>query len=64
MLDEINVTVDPDSATEDSDIVGRYDANGDGSIDHSEYRRAVEDYTAGTISYSEMLEVIRAYLAS
>ena len=63
VLDDFHVTVEPDPEAESSDIVARYDANGDGSIDTSEYRQAARDYTAGTISYLELLEVVRAYLA-
>ena len=51
----------------DSSLKGaaaRYDANGDGKIDLSEYRRATNDYADGKISYAEMLEVLMAYRAS
>ena len=47
-----------------SDVVDRYDANGDGVIDYSERQEALKDYNEGKISYSEFLEVIRAYLAT
>ncbi len=50
--------------TETSDIVSRYDANGDGVIDDSERRQAGSDYTDGKITYAELLEVLRAYLSS
>ena len=47
----------------DSSLTGaaaRYDANGDGKIDMSEYRQAVNDYADGKITYEEMLEVTLA----
>ena len=48
----------PNPAPED--VVERYDENDDGEIDVTEYRRAVKDYTAGKIDYTEMLEIIHA----
>ncbi len=42
----------------------RYDADSNGKIDLSEYRRALNDYVARTISYAELLEVVTAYQAS
>ena len=60
--DAFDVSVSwPDSPL--SGAAGRYDANGDGKIDSSEYRQAVRDYNDEKITYAEMLEVIRAYLA-
>ena len=47
-----------------SDIVARYDANGDGSIDVSEYTQAVRDYVAKRITYEEFMEVYKAYTGS
>ena len=47
-----------------SDIVARYDANGDGSIDVSEYTQAVRDYVAKKITYEEFMEVYKAYTGS
>ena len=44
----------------EQDVVARYDANGDGAIDASEYRQAAKDYAAGKIDYTEMLAVIHA----
>ena len=47
----------------DSSLTGaaaRYDANGDGKIDMSEYQQAVRDYADGKITYEEMLEVTLA----
>ena len=43
-----------------SGAAARYDANGNGRIDASEYRQALSDYNAGKITYAEMLEVILA----
>ncbi len=57
-------TPTPTPGPDTSDVVDRYDANDDGVIDDSERRQAIRDYTDGKITYSEMLEVIRAYLAS
>ena len=48
-------------APETSDIVARYDADGDGKINVSEYQQAFRDYIAGKITYEEMLEVSRAF---
>ena len=56
-------TPTPDSSSL-SGAAARYDANGDGTIDVSEYRQAARDYTARRITYSELLEVIRAYMGS
>ena len=54
-------TREPDTPeTEISGVVARYDANGNGRIDASEYRQALSDYNAGKITYAEMLEVILA----
>ena len=47
-----------------ADVVDRYDANDDGVIDYSERQEALKDYNEGKISYSEFLEVLRAYLAT
>ena len=60
-IDEFEVTVD---ASHQSATVARYDTNDDGAIDPSEWWQATEDYAAEKITYSELLEVIRAYLAS
>ena len=51
-------------APEPEDIVARYDANGDGKIDLSEYSRAAYDYAAGKITYEEFMEVYKAYTGS
>ena len=45
------------------DVVARYDANGDGTIDVTEYRAAANDYAADKLSYDELLKVIKAYLS-
>ncbi len=47
-----------------SDIVTRYDSNGDGTIDVSEYTQAVRDYVAKKIAYEEFMEVYKAYAGS
>ncbi|WP_419850197.1 fibronectin type III domain-containing protein [Candidatus Poriferisocius sp.] len=60
-IDEFEVTVD---ASHQSATVARYDTNDDGAIDPSEWWQATGDYAAEKITYSELLEVIRAYLAS
>ena len=54
--------VEPEPET--SGIAARYDANGDGNIDGSEFRQARQDFVTGEIDYSEFLEVYKAYLAS
>ena len=46
------------------DIVTRYDANGDGRIDYSEWMQAKQDFSDKKITYSEMIEVYLAYRAS
>ncbi len=55
-------TSEPESET--SDAVDRYDTNGDGSIDLSEYTEAANDYFDGKITYSEMAEIALAYTDS
>ena len=59
--DELSVTVQAAPAAV-SDVVKRYDADNDGRIDRTEYSVAVSDYTAGSLTYSQLLEVIRSYL--
>ena len=54
-------TPEPEPEPETSDIVARYDANGDGKIDLSELQQAFRDYAVGKITYEEMLEVSNAY---
>ncbi len=44
-----------------SEVAARYDADSNGKIDLSEYRRALNDYIARTISYTELLGVVTAY---
>ena len=64
---EFNVTVvkAPEPETEGlSEIAARYDADSNGKIDVSEYRRALNDYIGSKIGYSELLEVVVAYQAS
>ena len=55
---------EPTPEPETSDIVARYDSNGDGKIDVSEYQQAFRDYIAGKITYEEMMEVSRAFQGS
>ena len=43
-----------------SGAAARYDANGDGTIDLTEYRQAVRDYADAKITYAEVLEVTLA----
>jgi hypothetical protein len=45
-------------------IVARYDASGDGRIEHAEYMDAVDDYDDGLLTITEMLQVRKAYLSS
>ena len=52
-----------DSDSESSDEASGHDANGDGTISRSEYRQALEDYIDGKITYLEMLEIVKRYLA-
>ena len=54
-------TPTPEPEPETSDIVARYDANGNGKIDLSELQQAFSDYAAGKITYEEMMEVSNAY---
>ena len=49
---------------EPDDVVARYDANGDGVIDATEYRQVKTDWLAGKVTYDEFLTVVRAYLKS
>ena len=56
-------TPTPTPEPEQSTLTGaaaRYDVNGDGAIDASEYQQAVRDYAAGKITHAEMLEVTLA----
>ena len=46
-----------------SGIAARYDANGDGAIDGSEYQQVKKDWLSGKISYDEFLEVVRVHLS-
>ncbi len=69
--DVFNVTVTapavqppPEPDTELSDIVSRYDADGDGRIAQSERQQALSDFYAGKLTQSEFLEILRAYTAS
>ena len=61
---DVSVADAVESDPETSGIAARYDANGDGNIDGSEFRQARQDFVTGEIDYSEFLEVYKAYLAS
>ena len=45
-------------------IAARYDTNGDGAIDGSEYQQVKNDWLSDQISYDEFLEVVRVHLSS
>ena len=45
-------------------IAARYDANSDGAIDATEWRRALSDYSDGKLTYGEMFQVLTAYRSS
>ncbi|WP_419915768.1 fibronectin type III domain-containing protein [Candidatus Poriferisodalis sp.] len=55
---------EPEPVPEPDDVVARYDANGDGAIDATEYRQVKTDWLAGKVTYDEFLTVVRAYLTS
>ncbi len=61
---EPDPTPTPETDTDSSDIVSRYDADGDGRIVQSEMRKALDDYYAGKLTQLELLEVHKAYAAS
>ncbi len=63
---QFNVTVvaAPEPPASLTGAATRYDADSNGKIDLSEYRRALNDYVAKEISYTELLEVVTAYQAS
>ncbi len=61
--DAFEVTVTAPQSTLPS-IAARYDANGDGAIDGSEYQQVKKDWLSGKISYDEFLEVVRVHLSS
>lgn len=44
-----------------SEVVTRYDANGDGAFDVSAYRQTLNDFIAKKISEAELMEVVNAY---
>ena len=46
---------EPASDPQPSDIVARYDANGNGAIERLEFQQAKRDYADGLIEYAEML---------
>ena len=47
-----------------TDLLDRYDADGNGEIERDEAIRAVQDFFANRITRDEVLEVIRLYFAS
>ena len=55
-----SLTATPTPESTLSGAAARYDANGDGAIDSSEYQQAIRDYAAEKITYEEMLEVTLA----
>ena len=57
------VVVSADQSTL-SGSAARYDANGDGAIDGSEYQQVKNDWLSGKINYDEFLEVVRVHLNS
>ena len=61
--DDFDVTVTAPQTTLTA-IAARYDANGDGAIDGSEYQQVKKDWLAGKISYDEFLAVVRVPLSS
>ena len=61
--DAFEVTVTAPQTTL-SGIAARYDANGDGAIDGSEYQQVKEDWLSGKITQAEFLEVVRVHLSS
>ena len=61
--DAFEVTVAAPQSTL-SGIAARYDVNGDGAIDGSEYQQVKNDYLSGKINYDEFLEVVRVHLRS
>ena len=61
--DAFEVTVTAPQSTL-SGIAARYDANGDGAIDGSEYQQVKNDWLAGKITQAEFLEVVRGHISS
>ena len=56
---EVTVTAPQTTLT---GIAARYDANGDGAIDGSEYQHVKNDWLSGKITQAEFLEVVRVHL--
>ena len=50
----------PDS--ERAGVVAGFDADGDGTIDVTEWRAAANDYAADKLNYGDLLKIIKAYL--
>ena len=60
---DVEVTAsNPQSSIDD--VVSKYDTNGDGQIDRAEMAVAINDYIAGKITYSQVVEVNKAYQSS
>ena len=59
--DAFDVTVAAPQSTL-SGVAARYDANGDGAIDGSEYQQVKNDWLSGKITYDEFLEAVRFHL--
>ena len=53
-----------ETETETSDVVARYDVNGDGNIDQAEYIQALDDYDDGNLNIWDLLKVRRARMSS
>ena len=53
-----------DSGSQTADAPSGHDANDDGAISQSEWNQAKWDYIDGKITYLEMLEIAKEYLAS
>ena len=49
--------------TATSDVVARYDADGDGAINIKEYMQSLRDYANGRLTDAEWEQVLKAYLA-
>ncbi len=55
---------DPVPETTLPGIAARYDAEGDGAIEGSDYQQVKHDWISGKISYEEFLEVVRVHIRS
>ena len=59
--DTAAITVTPPQTTL-TGIATRYDTNGDGAIDGTEYQKAKTDWLTGQITYAQFLELVRIHL--